>query len=201
MNDLSLLAKKQTVVTNRARAQGRFNMFDFNSDLSATADTAYVAKEVRKGQYGFRIDEITEGKSQTGAAKYEVKCTIIAQKDGQTDLIGVSRKQHFVTGHAKANVAKSYEAQFLSLLKSCGVDLTTIKDMGSLYMAIKGVEARKPVLVYDVEPQDKDPKYLNWVLVKGVAPVAAPAEPKPVAAPVAAPVSVSAVPTDDELFA
>lgn len=181
-------------------------MFDFNQDLNAQADSAYVVKEVRKGQYGFRVDEITEGKSQTGAAKYEAKCTIIAQKDGQTDLIGVSRKQHFVVGHAKQQVAKSYEAAFLAFLKSCGVDLSTIKDMGTLYMAIKGVESRKPVLVYDVEPQAKDPKYLDWKLVKGVATVAVSPAAAPVVAPapaVVAPVAPAStpVPSDDDLFA
>lgn len=181
-------------------------MFDFNTDLNAQADSAFVAKDVRKGQYAFRIDEIAEGKSQTGAAKYEVKCTIVAQQDKQTDLVGVARKQHFVVGHAKANVAKSYEAQFLALLKACGVDLATIKDMGTLYMAIKGVEARKPVLVYDVAPQEKDPKYLDWSLVKGVAPVATPAAaapvvaPAPVVTPVVAPAPTVVIPADDDLF-
>lgn len=154
-------------------------MFGFGQDFNALADAAGSNKEVRKGRYDWRLDEILETKSQSGAAKYEAKLTIVKQYDGQQDLVGTSRKQHFVVGHAKESVAKSYQAQFLAFLRACGVDLSTLVDEGAMYIAIKRTVAARPVVTYDVEPQEKDPKYLEWVLVKaGPATTTAPAATK-----------------------
>lgn len=164
--------------------------FDFGN-LNASADSASnrgTGKNVRAGRYSFRIDSIAEAKTQRGEAKYEVACTIVGQADGLSDMIGITRKQHFVHGHSKADVAKNYEADFLALLRNCGVDLNQVRNLGELYMATKDVEARKPILVYDVAPQEKDPKYLNWRHVKEAAP-----------APAAAP--AAAIPGIDPLFA
>ena len=186
-------------------AQGRLQMFDFNQDLNTLADSANTKREVRKGTYGFRVDSVTEGKTQTGAPKYEVACTIVAQADKLTDLVGVTRKQHFVHGHAKPEVAKNYEKAFLAFLKACGVDLSKVKNLGDLYVNIKAVEAAKPTLVYAVAPQEKDAKYLDWTLVKAAAPnsieVTATAPAKAPVAPVSTPVPApAATVSDDELF-
>jgi len=167
--------------------------FDFNQDLNARAiPHAATAKAIREGRYAFRIKSISESKTTKGAQKYEVACEIVAQADGLIDLIGTTRKQHFVTGHAKPDVAANYEADFLCLLKACGVNLAALKNAGDLYMAVKAVENAGVVLWYDVAPQPNDPKYLNWHLVlpetaEAPSPVQVPAYVAP-----AAPIAVAA---------
>jgi len=198
-------------------------MFDFNQDLNARAvPHAASAKIIREGRYAFRIKGIADARTTKGAQKYEVSCEVVAQADGLTDLIGTVRKQHLVVGHPKPDVASNYEAEFLCLLKACGVNLSALKNIGDLYMATKSIESANPAVVlwYDVVPQPNDPKYLNWHLVmpesaeNGVAapvyvppaPVAAPVyvPPAPVAAPVVIPPLPSGTPattTLDALFA
>ena len=174
-------------------------MFDFNQDLNARAiPHAAVAKIIREGRYAFRIKGIADARTTKGAQKYEVSCEIVAQADGLTDLIGTVRKQHLVVGHPKPDVAANYEAEFLCLLKACGVNLAALKNIGDLYMATKSIESANPAVVlwYDVVPQPNDPKYLNWHLVvpesaENAAPVYVPPVPAP--APVAAPVYVPPV--------
>ena len=140
--------------------------FDFTSFASsADAPISFGKRELVAGEYTFRVDDILNGRSQAGAEKYEAKLTVVAQANGGTDMIGVSRKQHFVVGHSKESVAKTYQAQLAHFLKVHGIDLNKINSEGDLLMACKAVVAKNPTSVWNVKPQDKDPHYLDWTFV------------------------------------
>ena len=170
--------------------------FNFGSfAASADAPLSFGKRDLRAGRYTWRLDELANGKSQAGAEKYEARMTIVAQADGQSDMIGIQRKQHFVVGHSKENVAKGYQAQLAHMMKVSGVDLTKITNEGELIMACKALANRKALSVWDVRPQEKDPNYLDWTYVGTPAATATPA---PEAAPEAAPASSTMV--EDDLF-
>ena len=173
--------------------------FNFGSfAASADAPITFGKRELAAGRYTFRLDEIANGKSQAGAEKYEAKFTVVAQANGQSDMIGISRKQHYVVGHSKDNVAKAYQAQLAHLLKISGVDLTKITNEGELVMACKAMATRNPLSVWDVKPQEKDPQYLDWTYV-GLPTAATAAEAPAAEAPAAAP--QASTKTEDDLFA
>ena len=167
--------------------------FDFGSfAASADAPITFGKREIAAGEYTWRVDDILNGRSQAGAEKYEVKMTVVAQANGGTDMVGISRKQHFVVGHSKDSVAKAYQAQLAHFLKVHGIDVNKISNEGDLIMACKALVTRKPTSVWHVKPQEKDPQYLDWAYI----PTATPA----VEAPAAAAPQASTK-TEDDLFA
>ena len=179
--------------------------WDFSAPLDQLADSAHQgsAKEVREGTYTWQCEDIVETKTQVGDAKIEVKLSIVSQDDGKSDLVGVARKQHFVIGHHKAEVAASYQKAFFAYLRASGIDLATVTDEDALFLAIRKVKKTQAKVRYSVKPQEKDPKYLDWVLASSptlVTEVIVANAPAPVAqAPVAqAPAPVAR--QDDSLF-
>lgn len=174
--------------------------FNFGSfAASADAPITFGKRELAAGRYTFRLDEIANGKSQAGAEKYEAKFTVVAQANGGADMVGISRKQHFVVGHSKDSVAKAYQAQLAHLLKISGVDLTKITNEGELIMACKAMATRNPLSVWDVKPQEKDPQYLDWTYV-GLPTAATATETPAQVAPAAPATPAPSTAVEDDLF-
>ena len=136
-----------------------------NEDLANQSKSGGAgSKTIIEGAYHIKPVSMGPTKSQNGEDKWEIKWELIAGETPEqtTESVGASRTEHFVVGHKKAEVAKSYQADFLLRLKLMGIDISQLNDDGDLFMAAKKIEEEQPVMCYFLKPQENNPKYLNW---------------------------------------
>lgn len=132
-------------------------------ELANTARTG-GQRTIHPSAYHARFTECSPSKTQSGADKWTIKWTLIGAEteEARMESVGAERTQHFVVGHSDSKVAKGYQADFLHILKLCGVDISKINNEGDLFMTARELTSSAPVICFYLEPQAKDPKYLNW---------------------------------------
>lgn len=123
-------------------------------------------KVIHPSAYHAKFLEMAPAKSQSGDAKWIISWELIAAEspEAKKESVGAKRTQHFVVGHKKPEIAKSYQRDFLHILAVCGVDVDALNNDGDLFMAGQKLASEQPVLCFNIEPQTNNPKHLNYYI-------------------------------------
>jgi hypothetical protein len=145
------------------------SLWDVKDPEAAAAEAearSQGGKKIIEGAYHAKPVNIKPDTTQSGDKKWVIDWQFVAGEthDQIKESVGGKKKQHYVIGHSKKQVADDYKASMLFTLKTLGVDVGALKSEGGLLDAVEELMQNPPLVCFYVKPQAKDDKYLDWYL-------------------------------------